>query len=90
LVFGLDIEEQQRSGFRYQYSTYQLEYSRNLQFQVGQQMEEVFQALIDRSRSLLNLNRVKTIFGAKNRPQHIPRSGCSPAEPVSASPAIAE
>jgi hypothetical protein len=70
LVFGLDLEEQQRSGLRYQYSTYQVEYSRNLQFQVGQQMEEVFQALIDRSRSLLNLNRVKTIFGAKNRPQH--------------------
>ena len=41
-----------------------------LQFQVGQQMEEVFQALIDRSRSLLNLNRVKTIFGDKNRRQH--------------------
>ena len=33
-------------------------------------MEEVFQALIDRSRSLLNLNRVTTIFGAKKRPQH--------------------
>src|SRR5215469_7744899 len=64
------MEEQQRSGFRYQYSTYQMEYSRNLQFQVGQQMEEVFQALMDRSRSLLNLNRVKTIFGAKNRPHH--------------------
>ena len=30
----------------------------------------MFQALIDRSRSLLNLNRVKTIFGAKNRPPH--------------------
>jgi hypothetical protein len=45
-VFGLDLEEQQRSGFRYQYSTYQLEYSRNLQSQVGQQMEEVFQALM--------------------------------------------
>jgi len=77
LVFGLDMEEQQRSGFRYQYSTYQMEYSRNLQFQVGQQMEEVFQALIDRSRSLLNLNRVKTIFGAKNRP-HRRRRNRSP------------
>jgi len=70
LVFGLDLEEQQRSGFRYPYSTYPVEYSRHLQFQVGQQREEVFQALIDRSRSLLNLNRVKTIFGAKNRPPH--------------------
>jgi hypothetical protein len=70
LVFRLDLEEQQLSGFRYPYSTYPVEYSRHLQFQVGQQREEVFQALIDRSRSLLNLQRVKTIFGAKNRPPH--------------------
>lgn len=67
-MFGLDLEEQQRSGFLYLYSTYQIEYSRNLQFQVGQQI--VFQAVMDRSRSLLHLNRVKTILGAKNRPQH--------------------
>jgi hypothetical protein len=70
LVFALNLEEQERSQFRYQYSTYQLEYSRNLQFQTGQKLEEVFQALIDRSRSLLNLQRVKTLFGAKNRPSH--------------------
>ena len=37
LVFGLDLEEQRRSGFRYQYSTYPVEYSRHLQFQVGPQ-----------------------------------------------------
>ena len=70
LIFALNLEEQERSQFRYQYSTYQLEYSRNLQFQTGQSLEEVFQALIDRSRSLLNLQRVKTLFGAKNRPSH--------------------
>ena len=70
LVFALNLEEQERSRFRYQYSTYQLEYSRNLQFQIGRNLEEVFQALIDRSRSLLNLQRVKTLFGAKNRPSH--------------------
>lgn len=70
LVFALNLEEQERSRFRYQYSTYQLEYSRNLQFQTGQNLEEMFQALIDRSRSLLNLQRVKTLFGAKNRPSH--------------------
>lgn len=33
LCFALDIQEQSRSGFRYEYSSYQLEYSRNLQFQ---------------------------------------------------------
>jgi DNA-binding transcriptional ArsR family regulator len=70
LVFALDLEEQKRSRFRYQYSTYQLEYSRNLRFQTERTLEEVFQPLIDRSRSLLNLQRVKTLFGAKNRPSH--------------------
>jgi hypothetical protein len=47
LCFALDFEEQKRSGFRYQYSTYQIEYSRNLVFAVGGDMEQVFQALID-------------------------------------------
>jgi hypothetical protein len=45
-----------------------MEYSRNLLFQSGSQMEQVFQALIDRSRSPLDLDRVKTIFGDKKRP----------------------
>jgi len=31
-------------------------------------MDQVFQALIDRSRSPLDLDRVKTIFGDKKRP----------------------
>jgi hypothetical protein len=35
LCFALDSEEQERSGFRYAYSVYQLEYSRNLLFRVG-------------------------------------------------------
>ena len=32
LLFGLDLEEQQRSRFQYEYKTYQLEFSRNLRF----------------------------------------------------------
>ena len=63
LCFALDFEEQKRSGFRYQYSTYQIEYSRNLVFAVGGHMEQVFQALIDRSRAPLDLRTIKTIFG---------------------------
>src|ERR1700739_4882720 len=55
LCFALDFEEQRRSGFRYQYSSYQIEYSRNLVFEVGGHMEQVFQALIDRSRAPLDL-----------------------------------
>ena len=68
LCFALDLEEQGRSTFHYNYSVFQLEYSRNLLFKSGLQMEEVFQALIDRSRGPLNLDRVKTIFGDKKRP----------------------
>ena len=69
LCFALDGEEQQRSGFRYQYSNYQIEYSRNLIFEKGQQMEQVFQALIDRSRAPLDIKRVKTILGYRRRPK---------------------
>lgn len=68
LLFALDLEAQQRSGFYYQFSTYQIEYSRNLWFQTGGQMEQVFQAFLDRSRAPLNLDRVKTIFGDRYRP----------------------
>ena len=68
LLFALHLEEQKRSGFRYEYSVYQLEYSRNLQFWKGGQMEQVLQSLIDRTRVRLGLRRVQTIFGSKKRP----------------------
>jgi hypothetical protein len=68
LCFALDLDEQKRSAFSYKYSVFQMEYSRNLLFHSGRQMDQIFQALIDRSRSPLNLDRVKTIFGDKNRP----------------------
>jgi hypothetical protein len=70
LCFALDREEQQRSGFHYEYSVYQIEYSRNLLFDSGRQMDQVFQALIDRTRGPLDLDRVKTIFGDKKRPHY--------------------
>jgi hypothetical protein len=69
LIFGLDLEEQERSAFQYQYSNYQLEYSRNLWFHRGTAMWEVLQGLVDRNRRLLNLKMVKTIFGFKCRPR---------------------
>jgi len=68
LCFALDLEEQKRSGFRYQYSNYQIEYSRNLIFEVGKHMDEVFQTLIDRSRAPLDMKTVKTILGYRRRP----------------------
>jgi hypothetical protein len=70
LCFALDLEEQKRSAFHYQYSVYQMEYSRNLLFSSGRQMDQVFQALIDRTRGPLNLDRIKTIFGDKKRPHY--------------------
>ncbi len=70
LCLALDFEEQKRSGFRYQYSTYQIEYSRNLVFVVGGHMDQVFQALIDRSRAPLDLPTIKTIFGYQHRPKY--------------------
>ena len=74
LCFALDFEEQQRSGFRYHFSNYQMEYSRNLIFVVGGRMEQVFQALIDRSRAPLDLTTIKTILGDKGRPKYRPRN----------------
>src|SRR5262245_17901766 len=68
LCFALNSEQQHRSGFRYAYSCYQLEYSRNLLFKSGRQMDAVYQGLIDRTRRLLDVPRLKTIFGRKQRP----------------------
>src|SRR5215813_6916165 len=70
VCFALDFDEQKRSGFRYQYSNYQIEYSRNLVFQVGAHMDQVFQALIDRSRAPLDLQAIKTILGYRHRPKY--------------------
>ncbi|MBV8286906.1 MAG: hypothetical protein JOZ35_08300, partial [Hyphomicrobiales bacterium] len=58
----------------YQYSNYQIEYSRNLIFEVGGHMEQVFQALIDRSRVLLDLKTVRTILGGTHRPKYRSRN----------------
>jgi hypothetical protein len=75
LCFALDLEEQERSGFRYQYSNYQLEDSRNLVFTIGGRMDQVFQALIDRTRVRMDLRTVKTILGYERRPRYRPRRG---------------
>lgn len=68
LHFVLPEAERLQSGFGYEYSLYQVEYSRNLLFQRGQQMEQVFDSLIERTRTKLDIKRLKTIFGLKKRP----------------------
>ena len=83
LCFALSLEEQERTGFHYAYSVYQLEYSRNLLFRRGSQLEDVFQRLIDRTRARLDVRQVKTLFGAKQRPRwHGTRQSTSRLEVV--------
>jgi len=69
LRFGLGRLEQERSQFRYAYSSFQLEYSRNLLFKSGPKLDQVYQGLIDRTRNLLDVPRLKTIFGRRHRPK---------------------
>jgi len=68
LWFVMDKEQQQKTGITYQFSVYQIEYSRNLLFQRGRQMDTVYQNIIDLTRGRLDIKRLKTIFGAKRRP----------------------
>lgn len=75
LCFGLDHDAQDRSQFRYQYSCYQLEYSRNLLFQSGRQRDQIYQGLIERTRGLLDVRTLRTIFGRKHRPHRDRKSG---------------
>jgi hypothetical protein len=74
MCFGLDLDEQDRSGFTYSYSVYQAEYSRNLIFTVGAQMDKVFNRIVDRTRARLDVPTLRTLFGAKQRPS---RTGSS-------------
>jgi hypothetical protein len=56
------------------YSIYQIEYSPNLIFEIGGHMEQVFQALVDRSRAPLDLKTIRTIIGYKRRPRYRSRT----------------
>jgi hypothetical protein len=69
LCFGVDLADQDRTCFRYSYSVYQVEYSRNLLFASGAVMDRVFNTLLDRVRSRLDVPRLRTLFGAKARPR---------------------
>jgi len=68
VCFGIDRVDQERTGFHYDWSVYQAEYSRNLLFERGRKMERVVQWLIDRTRSALDVKTLKTLFGMKRRP----------------------
>jgi hypothetical protein len=68
LCFALDVQQQERTNFHYAYSVFQVEYSRNLLFHRGSQLEQVFQRLVDRTRARLDVRQVRTLFGTKKRP----------------------
>ena len=74
LCFALDLSEQEQADARYAYSVYQAEYSTNLWFRNGKVMDQVFDRVVDRTRSRLTVPRLKTLFGAKARP-HRDRKG---------------
>jgi hypothetical protein len=86
LCFGLDLDEQQRSGFRYGYSACQAGYGRNLLFKSGAQMEDLSGRVLDRTRSRLGIPALRTIFGLKNRPHHNRASGPPAREVVTGKP----
>lgn len=82
LCFGLDLADQARSGFGYAYSVYQLEYSRNLIFASGAVMERAFDTIVDRTRTRLDVPRLRTLFGVGKRPRHRRGAELSPRQAV--------
>jgi hypothetical protein len=82
LCFGLGLDEQKQSRFVYDYSIYQVEYSRNLIFHSGAVMDRVFNTLVDRTRSRLDIPTVRTLFGSRGRPHHKPGYELSPRQAV--------
>jgi hypothetical protein len=81
LCSGLDTAEQHISGFRYDYSVYQAEYSRNLLFASGARMEDLFDRVCDRTRSRLDIPALRTLFGLYSRP-HRNRAAGPPAQDI--------
>jgi hypothetical protein len=81
LCHGLNIDDQDQSGFRYEYSIYQAEYSRNLVFASGATMDRLFNTLVERTRSRLDVPKIRTLFGSKGRP-HRPGNDLSPRQAV--------
>jgi DNA-binding transcriptional ArsR family regulator len=69
LCFGLTRAEQRAAGFEYRYSIFQLELSRNYLFAKPVVLDDVYQQLLDRTRTRLDVERLKTIFGSRQRPR---------------------
>ena len=68
LCFALDTDDGRRTNFHYDYSLYQVEFSRNDLFRSKRQRDVFFHDLIDRVRRVLDVKRLKTIFGRQRVP----------------------
>ena len=68
LWFVMDKKQQASTGIQFKFSIYQIEYSRNLLFNRGRLVDDVYQKIIDLTRGRLDIKRLKTIFGKKKRP----------------------
>jgi hypothetical protein len=68
LCLALTVEEQQRTGFEYTFSCFQLEWSRNFLLHRPAHLDEVYQGLWDRTRPSLDLKQLSTSFGFTPRP----------------------
>ena len=69
MCFGIDLADQESSRFVYDYAVYQVEYSGNLLFRSGTQMEATFKAVVDRTRTRLDVPALRTLFGTHRRPR---------------------
>jgi hypothetical protein len=78
LCFALDSDEQARTDFRYAYSVYQVEYSRNLLFASGGRMQDLFDRIAGRAHTRMGVPTLCTLFGARQRPRATRASGPPP------------
>jgi hypothetical protein len=76
LWFALDYQEQNKTGFSYKFSVYQVEYSRNFLFKRGRQLDDAYQHIINLTRQRIDIPYLKTLLGRKNRP-YITKHHCS-------------
>lgn len=76
--FALPGFKQGETNFYYDWRLYQIEYSRNYIFRSGRTMSEIYNGLIDRNRSRMDVPMLKTIFGVRGRPHIRLRSANEP------------
>jgi len=65
LCFALSTDEIEATRFAYSYSVYQVEYSRNLIFANGAELDDLFGIMADRIRSRIDVPVLRTLFGVK-------------------------